>query len=67
MVIGGGSLSGGRGTVLGTLAGALMMGVITSGCDLLDISNPTQDIIIGMIIISAVTIDQIRRWLQEQS
>jgi ribose transport system permease protein len=67
VVIGGGSLSGGRGTVLGTLAGALMMGVIASGCDLLGITNPTQDIIIGVIIIIAVTIDQIRRWFQERN
>jgi ribose transport system permease protein len=61
VVIGGGSLSGGRGTVLGTLAGAAMMGVIGSGCDLLGIQNPTQDIMIGVIIIAAVTLDQLRR------
>ncbi len=65
VVIGGASLNGGRGTVLGTLAGATIMGVIQSGCDLLGIQNPTQDIMIGAIIIAAVTLDQIRRSRQE--
>ncbi|HTQ39088.1 MAG TPA: ABC transporter permease [Pirellulales bacterium] len=60
VVIGGGSLSGGRGTVLGMLAGTAIMGVIASGCTLLDLRNPVQDIILGMIIIAAVTIDQLR-------
>jgi ribose/xylose/arabinose/galactoside ABC-type transport system permease subunit len=60
VVIGGGSLSGGRGTVLGTLAGTAIMGVIASGCTLLDLRNPIQDIILGLIIIAAVTIDQLR-------
>lgn len=61
VVIGGGSLSGGRGSVLGTLAGAAIMGVIASGCALLEIRNSTQDIMIGVIIIAAVTLDQLRR------
>jgi len=60
VVIGGGSLSGGRGSVLGTLAGATIMGVMSSGCDQLGVSNATQDIMIGSIIIAAVTIDQLR-------
>ncbi|HBE67687.1 MAG TPA: ABC transporter permease [Planctomycetaceae bacterium] len=66
VVIGGGSLSGGRGSVLGTLAGALMMGVITSGCAQLEITNAIQDIMIGCIIIAAVTLDQLRVRRQEQ-
>ncbi len=60
VVIGGGSLSGGRGSVLGTLAGAAIMGVIASGCSQLEIQNSTQDIMIGVIIIAAVTFDQFR-------
>ncbi|MCA9194291.1 MAG: ABC transporter permease [Planctomycetales bacterium] len=67
VVIGGGSLSGGRGSVLGTLAGATIMGVIASGCDQLGISNSTQDIMIGVIIIAAVTLDQYRRQRQERT
>jgi ribose/xylose/arabinose/galactoside ABC-type transport system permease subunit len=61
VVIGGGSLNGGRGTVLGTLAGTAIMGVIASGCTLLDLRNPVQDIILGAIIVAAVTIDQLRQ------
>lgn len=60
VVIGGGSLSGGRGSVLGTLAGATIMGVMYSGCAQLNVSNATQDIMIGVIIIAAVTLDQLR-------
>ncbi len=63
VVIGGASLSGGRGAVLGTLAGATIIGVINNGGDLLGIQNSTQDIMIGVIIIAAVTLDQFRqRW-----
>ncbi len=61
VVIGGGSLSGGQGSVLGTLTGALIMGVIYSGCTLLGVRNLTTDIIIGVIIIAAVTLDQLRQ------
>ncbi|OYW13551.1 MAG: inner-membrane translocator, partial [Planctomycetales bacterium 12-60-4] len=61
VVIGGGSLSGGRGSVLGTLAGAALMAVINSGCTQLGIPNPLQDVILGVIIIAAVTLDQLRQ------
>jgi ribose transport system permease protein len=61
VVIGGGSLSGGRGSILGTLAGAGIMQAISSGCTLLGLSNPVQDIVIGLIIVAAVTIDQLRQ------
>lgn len=61
VVIGGGSLSGGRGSVLGTLAGAAMMSVISSGCTQLELSNDVQDIIIGAVIIAAVSLDQWRQ------
>jgi ribose transport system permease protein len=67
VVIGGGSLSGGRGAVLGTLTGAAIMSVIASGCTQLEVPNPVQDIILGTIIIGAVTVDQFRqrRWNTE--
>jgi ribose transport system permease protein len=61
VVIGGGSLSGGRGTVLGTLAGTAIMGIIASGGTLLGLKNPMQYIVLGIIIIAAVAIDQLRR------
>ena len=61
MEIIGGGLSGGRGTVIDTLAGAATMAVINSGCTQLGLADPIQRIILGVIIISAVTIDQIRQ------
>jgi ribose transport system permease protein len=60
VVIGGGSLRGGRGSVLGTLAGAAMTLVIANGCTALGLKNPVQDIVIGVIIVAAVTLDQVR-------
>ncbi len=47
VVIGGGSFNGGRGSILGTLTGALIMQVISSGCTSLRQPNPIQEIIIG--------------------
>jgi ribose/xylose/arabinose/galactoside ABC-type transport system permease subunit len=61
VVIGGGSLSGGEGTVLGTLIGCLIMSVLDNGCVHAGIPNASQDIIIGMIIVVAVTLDRLRR------
>jgi ribose transport system permease protein len=60
VVIGGGSLSGGRGSVIGTLTGAAIMQVIASGSTALELRNATQDIILGAIIVAAVTLDQWR-------
>jgi ribose transport system permease protein len=61
VVIGGGSLSGGRGSVVGTLTGAAIIYVIQSGCTALGYDNPYQDMILGLIIISAVMVDQYRQ------
>jgi ribose transport system permease protein len=61
VVIGGGSLSGGRGSILGTLAGAALMSVIASGCTQLGVSNALQDVVLGVIIVAAVTLDQFRQ------
>jgi ribose/xylose/arabinose/galactoside ABC-type transport system permease subunit len=61
VVIGGGSLSGGEGTVLGTLIGCLIMSVLKNGCVHADIPDPTRDIVIGIIIIAAVALDRVRR------
>jgi ribose/xylose/arabinose/galactoside ABC-type transport system permease subunit len=60
VVIGGGSLSGGEGTVLGTLIGCLIMAVLKNGCVHAGIPNEIQEIIIGVIIIVAVTLDRLR-------
>ncbi len=60
VVIGGGSLSGGRGTVLGTLCGVLIMGVINLGCTSLGLENQVENILLGTIIIAAVYVDRLR-------
>jgi ribose transport system permease protein len=61
VVIGGGSLSGGQGTVVGTIIGALIMGVLANGANLLGISSFTQQVVIGAVIVLAVTFDQFQR------
>lgn len=61
VVIGGASLSGGRGSVLGALTGAALMATIASGCTQLGLPNPIQDVIVGLIIVAAVTVDQLRQ------
>jgi ribose/xylose/arabinose/galactoside ABC-type transport system permease subunit len=61
VVVGGGSLSGGRGSVLGTLSGAAIMAVIDHGSTLLGIGDMYQDLLIGGIIIAAVALDQFRQ------
>lgn len=57
VVIGGTSLSGGVGGIGGTILGALLMGIINNGLDLLNISSYYQQIIKGIIIIGAVWMD----------
>ena len=61
VVIGGGSLAGGEGTVLGSLLGALCMTMLTDGCTLEGIPTYMQDILVGAIIIFAVGLDRWRR------
>jgi ribose transport system permease protein len=61
VVIGGGSLSGGQGTVLGTIVGALIMGVLANGANLLGISSFAQQVVIGAVIVLAVTFDEFQR------
>jgi inositol transport system permease protein len=57
-VIGGTSLSGGVGTIWGTIIGALIIGVLNNGLDLLNVSAYWQTIIKGSIIVAAVIIDE---------
>jgi ribose transport system permease protein len=60
VVIGGGSLSGGEGSVAGTLVGAALMTVIRTGCTHLGIDNWVQEIVTGAIIVAAVALDRLR-------
>ncbi|MBC8166035.1 MAG: ABC transporter permease [Bryobacteraceae bacterium] len=61
VVIGGGSLRGGEGSVVGTLVGAFIMGLLSNGSDLLGISPYLQQAIIGAVIILAVSFDELRK------
>jgi ribose transport system permease protein len=61
VVIGGGSLSGGQGTVLGTIVGSLIMGLLANGCNLLGISPFLQQVIIGSVIVLAVSFDELQK------
>jgi ribose transport system permease protein len=61
VVIGGGSLNGGQGTVIGTIIGALIMGVLANGANLLGISSFAQQVVIGAVIVLAVTFDEFQR------
>lgn len=60
VVIGGGSLAGGEGSILGTLMGALIMTVIATGCAQMWLPNWVQEIITGAIIVGAVGLDRLR-------
>ena len=60
VIIGGGSLSGGRGTVAGTLIGAAIMTIIQVGCSQKGLANWVQQIVTGCIIVAAVALDRFR-------
>ena len=60
VVIGGGSLSGGEGSVFGSIIGAFIMTVIRSGCSQMGLPNWVQEIVTGIIIVLAVALDRIR-------
>lgn len=61
VVIGGTSLSGGQGVLSGTLVGALLIGVINNGLDLLGVSSYFQQVVKGAIIVGAVLLDSFRK------
>lgn len=60
VVIGGASLNGGRGSLVGTLVGALIIGTINNGMDLVGVSSYYQQLIKGLITILAVALDRAR-------
>lgn len=61
VVIGGTSLSGGKGTIVGTIIGALIMSVLTNGLRVLSIPQEWQTVVVGIVIIIAVFMDILRR------
>ena len=68
VVIGGGSLAGGEGSILGALIGALIMAFLRNGCQQMGWPNYIQEIIIGTIIVLAVALDRARaRWAEHSA
>jgi ribose transport system permease protein len=61
VIIGGTALSGGRGTVIGTLVGIILLGMIANGLVLLNISAFYQPVVQGIILLSAIVLDEVRR------
>lgn len=59
-VIGGTSLSGGRGRLWGTIVGAILLGIVNNGLDLMNVSSFYQQIVKGLIILGAILIDSKR-------
>ncbi len=60
VVVGGTSLSGGSGRILGTLIGAFIISVIQNGMNLLGIESYTQQVVLGAVILGAVLLDKVR-------
>lgn len=61
VVVGGTSLSGGKGTMPGTLIGAFIIAVIQNGMNLTNVESNTQKIVLGLVILSAVLVDRVRK------
>ena len=67
VVIGGGSLSGGEGSILGSMIGALIMAVLRNGSNQMGWPTYVQEIIIGVVIIIAVAVDRLRQGAMKTS
>lgn len=63
VVVGGTSLSGGEGKMLGTLLGALLIAVIQNGMNLTGVESYTQKVVLGAVIVGAILLDQLKRRL----
>lgn len=61
VVVGGTSLSGGKGTMWGTLVGAFIIAVIQNGMNLTNVEGNTQKIVLGLVILGAVLVDRVRK------
>jgi ribose transport system permease protein len=65
VVVGGTSLSGGQGKMFGTLLGALLIGVVSNGMNLLGIASDPQKIVLGLVILAAALIDRLKQRREE--
>ena len=61
VVVGGTSLSGGAGSIAGTFIGAMLIAVLRNGLNLLNVNSYVQQVIVGVVILLAVMLDQVRR------
>ena len=61
VVIGGTSLAGGKGTILGTVIGALIISVLNNGLQIMSIAQEWQSVILGIVILVAVYADMVRK------
>ena len=61
VVVGGTSLQGGRGSVVGTFVGAMLIGVLKNGLNLMNVNSYVQQVVVGVVILAAVMLDQARR------
>jgi ribose transport system permease protein len=66
VIIGGASFFGGRGTVVGTIVGAVILGVIQNGLNLLNVDSDWQYIALGVIVVIAVELDVLRVSLEKR-
>ena len=66
VVIGGAALTGGRGTVWGTLVGLLIIETIHNSLNLLNIDNNYEPIVLGAVLIGAVGLERARSYLETQ-
>ncbi|HSR16870.1 MAG TPA: hypothetical protein VLM39_02165 [Ignavibacteriaceae bacterium] len=61
VVVGGTSLFGGRGTIIGTFIGSMLIAVLRNGLNLLNVGSYVQQVIVGVVILLAVLLDQLRK------
>lgn len=66
-VIGGAAMSGGSGTILGTILGSMILGVLSNGLSLMDVDSYVMNVISGCVVILAVLIDQLRTIMSKNS
>ena len=60
VILGGAALTGGKGTILGTFLGSMVIAILQNGMNMMSVGSYYQDIIIGLVLIVAVSIDAIK-------